>query len=109
MFVSCRPKRHEEEGATGALVDREFRTSQRALNVLSVRAGLSEQATKAPRHARSTSRLGIQLDDRRKTLHQLFGLAGLFELDLDHVSDDRDHGTRAKGLVAHGIARGKVL
>ena len=48
MFVSCRPKRHEEEGATGALVDREFRTSRRALNVLSVRAGLSEQATKAP-------------------------------------------------------------
>ena len=28
------------------LVDREFRTSRRALNVLSVRAGLSEQATK---------------------------------------------------------------
>lgn len=50
-----------------------------------------------------------QLDDRRKTLHQLFGLAGLFELDLDHVSGDRDHGTRAKGLMAHGIARGKVL
>ena len=31
-------------------VDREFRTSRRALNVLSVRAGLSEQATK-PRAA----------------------------------------------------------
>jgi hypothetical protein len=30
------------------LVDREFRTSRRALNVLSVRAGLPEQATKAP-------------------------------------------------------------
>ena len=29
-------------------VDREFRTSRRALNVLSARAGLSEQATKAP-------------------------------------------------------------
>ncbi len=29
-------------------VHREFRTSRRALNVLSVRAGLSEQATKAP-------------------------------------------------------------
>lgn len=29
-------------------IDREFRTSRRALNVLSVRAGLSEQATKAP-------------------------------------------------------------
>ena len=29
-------------------VDREFRTSRRALNVLSVRAGLSERATKAP-------------------------------------------------------------
>ena len=29
-------------------VDREFRTSRRALNVLSVRAGLPEQATKAP-------------------------------------------------------------
>ncbi len=28
------------------LVGREFRTSRRALNVLSVRAGLSEQATK---------------------------------------------------------------
>ena len=28
------------------LVDREFRTSRRALNVLSVRAGLPEQATK---------------------------------------------------------------
>jgi len=27
------------------LVDREFRTSRRALNVLSVRAGLPEQAT----------------------------------------------------------------
>ena len=27
-------------------IDREFRTSRRALNVLSVRAGLSEQATK---------------------------------------------------------------
>ena len=50
-----------------------------------------------------------QLDDRSKALHQLFGLAGFFELDLDHVSGDRDHGTRAKGLVAHGIARGKVL
>ena len=45
-FESCRPKRHKEEGAPGALVDREFRTSRRALNVLSVRAGLSEQATK---------------------------------------------------------------
>ena len=44
-FASCRPKRHKEEGAPGALVDREFRTSRRALNVLSVRAGLSEQAT----------------------------------------------------------------
>ena len=33
----------------GGLVDREFRTSRRALNVLSVRAGLSEQATKPPR------------------------------------------------------------
>lgn len=50
-----------------------------------------------------------QLDDRCKTLHKLFGLTGLFELDLDHVSSDRDHGTRAKGLVAHGIARSKVL
>ena len=29
-------------------VDREFRTSRRVLNVLSVRAGLPEQATKAP-------------------------------------------------------------
>lgn len=29
-------------------VDREFRTSRRALNVLSVRAGLSEQATLCP-------------------------------------------------------------
>ena len=29
-------------------IGREFRTSQRALNVLSVRAGLSEQATNAP-------------------------------------------------------------
>ncbi len=29
-------------------IDREFRTSRRALNVLSVRAGLPEQATKAP-------------------------------------------------------------
>ncbi len=47
-FASCGPKRHKEEGAPGALVDREFRTSRRALNVLSVRAGLSEQATKAP-------------------------------------------------------------
>ena len=28
-------------------IDREFRTSRRALNVLSVRAGLPEQATKA--------------------------------------------------------------
>ena len=46
--IRCKPKRHKEEGATGALVDREFRTSRRALNVLSVRAGLSEQATKAP-------------------------------------------------------------
>ena len=36
-FESCRPKRHKEEGAPGALVDREFRTSRRALNVLSVR------------------------------------------------------------------------
>ena len=50
-----------------------------------------------------------QLDDRREALHQLFGLTGLFELNLDHVSGDRDHGTRAKGLVAHGIACGKVL
>lgn len=50
-----------------------------------------------------------QLDDRSESLHKLFGLAGFFELDLDHVSSDRDHGTRAKGLVAHGIARGKVL
>ena len=35
---------------TGAMdnVDREFRTSRRALNVLSARAGLPEQATKAP-------------------------------------------------------------
>ncbi len=49
MFASCMPKRHKEEGATGALVDREFRTSRSALNVLSVRAGLSEQATKPPR------------------------------------------------------------
>ena len=48
MFASCKPQRHKEGGATGALVDREFRTSRRALNVLSVRAGLSEQATKAP-------------------------------------------------------------
>ena len=47
-FASCRPKRHKEEGTPGALVDREFRTSRRALNVLSVRAGLSEQATKPP-------------------------------------------------------------
>ena len=47
-FASCRPKRRKEEGTPGALVDREFRTSRRALNVLSVRAGLSEQATKAP-------------------------------------------------------------
>ena len=44
-FASCRPKRHKEEGAPGALVDREFRTSRRALNVLSARAGLPEQAT----------------------------------------------------------------
>ena len=50
-----------------------------------------------------------QLDDRREALHKLFGLAGLFELDLDHVSGDRDHGARAKGLMTHGIARGKVL
>ncbi len=47
-FASYKLKRHKEEGAPGALVDREFRTSRRALNVLSVRAGLSEQATKAP-------------------------------------------------------------
>ena len=54
--------------------------------------------------------LGLrQLDDRCEALHELFGLAGFFELHLDHVSGDRDHGTRAKGLVAHGIARGKVL
>ena len=45
MFASCKPQRHKEGGATGALVDREFRTSRRALNVLSVRAGLSEQGT----------------------------------------------------------------
>ncbi len=43
-LAGCGPKRHKEEGAPGALVDREFRTSRRALNVLSVRAGLPEQA-----------------------------------------------------------------
>ena len=41
-------KTPQGRGRAGALVDREFRTSRRALNVLSVRAGLSEQATKAP-------------------------------------------------------------
>ncbi len=89
-------------------VDREFRTQRRPLNVASVlrrtvRAGdVVLGACPGP--------LGLrQLNDRSKALHKLFGLAGLFELDLDHVSGDRDHGARAKGLVAHGIARGKVL
>ena len=50
-----------------------------------------------------------QLDDRCKTFHKLFGLAGFFALDLDPVSGDRNHSTRAKGLMTHGIARGKVL
>ena len=35
----------EPRGGQIYKVDREFRTSRRALNVLSVRAGLSEQAT----------------------------------------------------------------
>ena len=38
----------EPRGGQIYKVDREFRTSRRALNVLSVRAGLSEQATLCP-------------------------------------------------------------
>lgn len=89
-------------------VHREFRTQRRPLNVASVLRRTVRAGDVAP-YARPGPPGSRQLDDRCKTFHQLFGLAGFFELDLDHVSGDRDHGTGAKGLVAHGIARGKVL
>ena len=89
-------------------IDREFRTQRRPLNVASVLRRTVRAGDVAP-YARPGPPGSRQLDDRCKTFHQLFGLAGFFELDLDHVSGDRDHGTGAKGLVAHGIARGKVL
>ena len=56
-------------------VDREFRTSRRALNVLSVRAGLPEQATN-PR-ARPGERSGIDdLQVRDDQFHLAFEVDG---------------------------------
>ena len=89
-------------------IDREFRTQRRALNVLSV-LRRTARAGDVALYARPGPPGSRQLDDRSKALHKLFGLAGLFELNLDHVSGDRDYGTRTKGLVAYSIACGKVL
>ena len=89
-------------------IDREFRTQRRPLNVASVLRRTARAGDVAP-YARPGPPGSRQLDDRRKALHKLFGLAGLFELHLDHVTRDADHGARAKGLMTHGIARGKVL
>ena len=45
LLFDCRYQPETRRDGARGLVDREFRTSRRALNVLSVRAGLSEQAT----------------------------------------------------------------
>ena len=50
------------------LVDREFRTSRRALNVLSVRAGLPEQATLCPAPRDDEPRKGAAMAGKPQTL-----------------------------------------
>ena len=58
----------EPRGGQIYKVDREFRTSRRALNVLSVRAGLSEQATLCPALGTMGQNKGAAMAGKPQTL-----------------------------------------